>query len=162
MRQVPEYTSKHPFEADSRLDGLMLVCSDGRFESHLADFRKHLMDTMGLRRVDRYFVPGAQLQFASAAAGYPDADAATGFWARFLIDHHHIGTIVIIGHEQCAAYRLARRYESFDDDALRQQQCADLQLARAIIINECTDVNVYLYYMRPSADDAAVEFFSIE
>jgi hypothetical protein len=162
MRQIPDYTSQHQFEADVRPDGLMLVCSDGRFESHVDDFRNHLRNSLSLQRMDRYFLPGAQLQFVSAAAGYTDTDLATSFWSRFLIDHHAIGAVVIIGHEQCAAYRFAPAYQNLDDDGLRQRQSMDLRQARDLMISEYPNVHVYLYYMRPTVDNAAVEFFAVE
>ena len=162
MLQPPEYTSKIPFEADDHLDGLMLVCSDGRFENHVDDFRKYLVETMELRRLDRYFVPGAQLQFLSREAGYPDADLTTGFWARFFIDHHHTGKVIIIGHEHCAAYRFAPAYQKLSDDELRERQNTDLTLIRDFITDKYPSISVYIYYMRPTIKNNAVEFFRVE
>jgi hypothetical protein len=82
----PEYTSNKQFDPDHHLDGLFLVCSDGRFEEHANDFREHLRQTLGLRKLDRYFMPGSQLQFASAETGHPAADKATDYWTG-----HHLG-----------------------------------------------------------------------
>lgn len=146
MLQPPEYTSKIPFEADDHLDGLMLVCSDGRFENHVDDFRKYLVETMELRRLDRYFVPGAQLQFLSREAGYPDADLTTGFGRASL----STGKVIIIGHEHCAAYRFAPAYQNLSDDELRERQNTALTLIRDFITDKYPCISVHLYYMRPT------------
>jgi hypothetical protein len=41
-----------PVDGNDRLDGLMLVCNDGRFENHVDDFCSHLAHTLS-RIADR-------------------------------------------------------------------------------------------------------------
>src|ERR1700722_2763455 len=99
IAEQAEYTSPRQFDPDHHLDGLFLVCSDGRFEDQVNDFREHLRKTLGLRRLDRYFMPGSQLQFVSSESGHPSVDQATAYWTKFFIDNHHLSHVVIVGHE---------------------------------------------------------------
>jgi hypothetical protein len=161
MSEEPAYTSDIIFDPGSHLDGLVLVCSDGRFEKHVDEFRQHLLNTLGLRKIDRYFIPGSQLQFLSAEAGYPDADLTTGYWARFFIEKHHTGQVVIIGHEHCAAYTSAPAFKGFSAEQLRRQQEVDLKQIRASILQQFPRIRVHLYYMAPREDNSGVDFFNI-
>jgi hypothetical protein len=156
-----EYTSNKQFDPDHHLDGLFLVCSDGRFEEHVNDFREHLRRTLGLRKLDRYFMPGSQLQFVSAESGHPATDKATDYWTKFFIDNHHLSHVVIVGHELCAAYKSAPAYQGFGPDRLRQQQEQHLLHWRNLILQDYPHIRVHLFYMKPADDNSRVEFFSV-
>jgi|HubBroStandDraft_1064217.scaffolds.fasta_scaffold01246_11 hypothetical protein len=157
----PAYTSNKQFDPSHRLDGLFLVCSDGRFEEQVNDFREHLRRILGLRKLDRYFIPGSQLQFVSTEAGYPPADKATDYWARFFIDNHHLSHVVIVGHELCAAYQSAPAYQGFGPDRLRQQQETHLLRRRDLILRDYPNIRVHLYYMKPCDGNSGVDFFTV-
>jgi len=155
------YTSNKPFDPDHHLDGLFLVCSDGRFEAHVNDFREHLRQSLGLRKLDRYFVPGSQLQFVAGAAGHPSTDQATEYWAKFFIDNHVLHHVVIVGHELCAAYGAAPAYKNLSPAQLRQQQEAHLRQRRDLIQKDYPNVQIHLYYMKPRDGNSGVDFFSV-
>ncbi|MBV9303784.1 MAG: hypothetical protein JOY62_09135 [Acidobacteriaceae bacterium] len=157
----PEFTSDKRFDADHHLDGLLVVCGDGRFEEQVNDFREHLRQKLGLRRLDRYFVPGSQLQFSASETGHPSTETATDYWTRFFIDKHHLAHVVIVGHELCAAYRSAPAYQNFGPDQLRAQQTRDLLQTRNLIRQNYPYLRVHLYYMKPKEDDSGVEFFFV-
>jgi hypothetical protein len=161
ISEQPEYTSNKQFDPDHRLDGLFLVCSDGRFEEHVNDFREHLRKTLGLRRLDRYFMPGSQLQFASGETGHPSTDEATDYWTKFFIDNHHLTHVVIAGHELCAAYKSAPAYQGYGPDRLRQQQETHLRRWRERILRDYPNVRVHLYYMQPADGNSGVDFYPI-
>jgi hypothetical protein len=150
-----------PFDADDHLDGLLLVCSDGRFEEHVDEFREYLRQSLGLRRLDRYFVPGSQLQFVSTEAGLPAADIATDYWAEFFINNHHLTHVVVVGHEHCAAYRSAPAYKGFPLDRLRHQQEEHLHHLRGLINQHHPRLQVHLFYMRPKDGGFGVDFFRL-
>lgn len=158
----PQYTSTKPFDIDHHLDGLFFVCSDGRFEEHVNDFREYLRQKLGIRRLDRYFIPGSQLQFVAQEVGYPPSDEATAFWNRFFIENHHLGYVVIVGHELCAAYKSAPAYQGFSPEQLREQQEKHLVRRGELIRAEYPNVRVHLYYMKPKSDHSAVEFFAVK
>jgi hypothetical protein len=161
MSDRPAFTSHVPFDQDSHLDGLFVVCSDGRFERHVNEFREHLQTSLGLHKLDRYFVPGSQLHFVTGQVGYPDIGQATDFWARFFIDNHLLKHVVIVGHEMCAAYSNAPAFKNFGLDELRQRQYADLCTRRDKILQHYPKLGVHTYYMKPAEDQAAVDFFPV-
>jgi hypothetical protein len=158
----PVYTSNKQFDPGHHLDGLFLVCSDGRFEEQVNDFRGYLRNALRLQKLDRYFIPGSQLQFVSKEAGYrPDADAATDFWTKFFIDNHYLKHVVIVGHELCAAYTSAPKYRNSSPAELRRIQETDLRHRRDAIRFVYPLIDVHLYYMKPSDDRTKVEFFPV-
>ena len=160
--EQPHYTSDRPFDINDHFDGLFVVCSDGRFEEHVNDFREYLRKKLGIRRLDRYFIPGAQLQFVTEEAGYLSTDEATAFWSRFYIDNHHLSYVVIVGHELCAAYRLAPAYQGFSPEQLRERQEEHLRRRGELLRAEYPNVRVHLYYMKPKSDNSAVDFFVVK
>lgn len=96
---MPIYTCTEPWNP-TRIGGLALYCSDGRWGDACDEFCHHCLQ---LPRYDRYALPGGPAWLVPRDEG---AELSRAAWEQleFLVRIHELGRIVLIGHYGCAYY----------------------------------------------------------
>jgi hypothetical protein len=116
------YTSDLPF--DSGLpDSLAICCVDGRFGRQMRQF---IEDGLGWHQADRFIIPGGPAWLLLERSMVREQDV-TRAHLEFLIRHHDIQRVALIGHADCGYYQMHLGYT--DADARYKVQVADLRQA---------------------------------
>ena len=130
---------------------LVIHCSDGRFQPHFQDF---LRRDLGLEHYTLVAVPGG-VHFLTLVDYLPKFSWAGWRWVKFLVDLAPPARVILIAHEDCRWYRDSRFGLPPPDP--RAKQLADLQAARAGLVERFGKVPVELYYARVAGERVAFE-----
>ncbi len=133
------YIADVGFKSAQHAQLLFVACSDFRFRQAFFDFQKNFLQNRG---IDQIIVPGGVLCFFGGRYGYPDSARVAEFWARFLGEHHHIEEVILLGHEDCAAYANAPKLKSLSGEQLKEEQLEDLLAAKQVIEDSLPNVKV--------------------
>lgn len=125
---------------------LSVACSDRDYRQALAEFHARF-EQAGL---DRMVEPGGpQILGLDLAEG---ADLAVKR-ARFLVDHHGISSIVLIGHHKCGAYAAIYEPRGWSQEQIDEQVKADLRaVSRSLSEAFGDNVRIYLFFAEPIGD----------
>jgi hypothetical protein len=133
------YQSNIHWKADRKADTLVVHCSDYRFQRFFLDF---VTNGLKLTEYDLVAVPGG-VQMLTVAHYIPKVRSLMRKWLGFLVEHHALKRVVIIGHDDCGWYKDFRFGPVHID--LKQRQIQDLKEVADTLHSEL-GVGVDIYF----------------
>ncbi len=149
---TPLFTSSEPYKSQ-RIGAAALYCSDGRLGDHIDEF---LHQGLGLPRYDRLTCPGGPVALADRMFALWDTRGVEE-QLRFLVTAHSLEQVVLLGHQDCAYYRV-RIGLAGDEAAAAQRQ--DLKRAATLIQHMSPAIVVSAYFVELSGE--RVQFVAVE
>jgi hypothetical protein len=148
---APFKSSPGTFRQHHKTAVLSVACSDRDYRQALSEFHACL-EASG---VDRIVEPGGPLvmllEFAEGRGNIVER-------AEFLVKHHKIYNILLIGHHQCGAYKDKYKSLEWGEERIDEQVKRDLLLVKEKIRTRIRgDFCVYLFFMRPEKDRVVFE-----
>lgn len=138
---------------EGKAEWLAVHCSDYRYHAHFEEF----LSSRGAEDADRIAVPGGPHCLFPLAA-FPKWAWAGKKWLEFLVEHHHLHSIVLISHEGCSWYR-SLHIGGLALANLADRQVADLLKVRQFVSDLFPKLTVEAYFARPQG--GTVEFFAV-
>ena len=149
MGAQPVFTSQLPWKTGRKVETLVINCSAWDFRPYFAEFaEKYLKFT----EYDHLAVPGG-IQILSMASFFVKLASMMMKWVEFLVTHHGLKKIVILGHDDCSWYKDFRFGPIHVD--LKKRQIDDL-LAVAQMLRSKLNIAVEIYFAQPQADGKVV------
>ena len=113
------------------MNTLLIGCSDGRIARRL----EALLDELGHPDANRMLVPGGPLPFTR-----PGSERRVALsYAREIIEVHDVRRIILVAHQECAAYQRALGGMGFDQRELLER---DLRKVKTLFETEFSGVDV--------------------
>ena len=137
MKLHTVFKSKRLFCDSHKVQDLFIACSDFRFRKIFGEFLK----TSKVAQTDRMIVPGGHLSIFIAQT----KKFFLG-WIKLLAVKHKIREIIIVGHEECAAYAGIPKYGRLGPNKLKQIQLNDLVKSKKVIQKLLPGVSVKLFF----------------
>ena len=122
---LDEFTAPTPWNG-TRPGALVVCCSDGRWHTQIEEF----IHTIVSDRPDLYVVPGGPAGLTVWSSSFDEAHVAERSF-RFLAEQHHLESVWLIAHQDCAYYRT--KYDPHDDDFVIRRQLEDVKRAAETI-----------------------------
>ncbi|MCX6781543.1 MAG: hypothetical protein NTW66_00240 [Candidatus Magasanikbacteria bacterium] len=137
------YESKIPWKAERKANTLVIHCSAFDLRPYFADFAAN---GLKLAEYDLVAVPGG-VQMLTVAHYIAKVRVLMRKWLGFLVEHHNLTKVVIIGHDDCSWYKDFRFGPIHID--LKQRQIADLKEVAAILREEMkVGVDIYFAHIK--------------
>lgn len=152
------FVSKSDFKDTAEAKVLLIACSDFRFRKAFYEFQDKVLEDGG---TDVINVPGGVISFFAERYNYPDTGKAAEFWTKFVAEKHKIKEIVLLGHEDCAAYVNAPKLENHGKEKLREEQTEDLLAAKQLIEDLLPDVKIKTYFASINKEEGKVSFSEV-
>lgn len=123
-----------------------VYCSDGRFTKYV----EAVLQKIGHDRLDVLSIPGgpALLSQNWATKFFEVETVREGL--LFLVDRHHLKTVVLIAHQDCGFYR--EKYGAASREEIRKAQEADLLSAKNVLTKAREGLTVHVLYAQVSGD----------
>jgi hypothetical protein len=131
--------------------GLVVHCSDPRFQPHFHDFLRRAL------RLERYAllaVPGGA-QFLTLVDYLPKFSWAGWRWVKFIGDIAPPSRVVLIAHDDCLWYKHVRGRSKLGE--IHAKQLEDLRRVEAGVRERFRNVAVELYFARLEGNSATFE-----
>ncbi len=128
------------------MNTLLIGCSDGRIARRL----EALLDDLGEPEANRMLVPGGLLPLTRPGTERRVALACV----REIVEAHDVRLIVLVAHQECAAYQRALGGLGFDQQELLER---DLRKVKTLLETEFPreDVRCYVIPWREDGEGAA-------
>ena len=129
------------------MDALLIGCSDGRI------VRRHeaLLEELGRPEANRMLVPGGLLPLTRPGSERRVALACV----REIVEVHDVRLILLVAHQECAAYERALGGLGFDQLELLER---DLRRVKALLETELPGVEVRCYVIPWREDGEGAAF----
>jgi carbonic anhydrase len=118
------------------MNALLIGCSDGRIARRL----EALLDDLGHRDANRMLVPGGLLPLTRPGSERRVALSCV----REIVEAHDVRTIVLVAHQECAAYQRALGGLGFDQQELLER---DLRKVKTLLETEFSGVDVRCFFI---------------
>ena len=140
---LPPFTSSRgSFHPHSKTQFLAVDCSDRDYRKAFAEFNS-LLEPFG---VDRIVEPGGPLVFLEELGKRRQPELTR---AKFLIKHHGVKYLVLVGHHACGAYRV--RLPKLAEQELDRIINKDLLLLKKRLA-KILNINVSAFFAAPKGD----------
>ena len=147
------FESPIPFYTGS-VQTLVIHCSQHNYQQPIDAFmRTHLR----CESYDRLVLPGGP-QFFLSPSYMPKFEWAGRKWTEFLVTHHHITELILIGHDACAWNSSVGDLK--DPAQLRTYTCQSLCGLRDLALRVSAPFTVQIFFAQPNAHNH-VEFLSV-
>lgn len=140
---------------DQRPQTLIVHSSDGRYQEAFWEFTEQYLK---LQCHDSLVVPGGPFTLRLVSL-YPKAQWATKFFLEFLMKHHQVSRIVLVGHDGCAWYK-SFTFGGRELNLLKGKQVEDLKTIAQTVRGIYTHVTVEAYLAKP--EGGHVQFFVVD
>jgi carbonic anhydrase len=129
------------------MDTLLIGCSDGRIARRL----EALLDEIGAPEANRMLVPGGLLPLTRPGTERRVALSCV----REIVEAHAVRTIVLVAHQECAAYERALGGLGFDQQELLER---DLRKVKRLLETELSGVDVRCFVIPWREDGEGAAF----
>jgi carbonic anhydrase len=143
------YLAETPWNGQ-RPGALVVCCSDGRWHTQVEEFICEFVSD----RPDLYVVPGGPAGLSTWSSSFDEAHVAEKS-LRFLADHHHLQSVWLIAHADCAYYR--NKYHPHEVGFVVRRQEEDLMRASETINRWYPQITVHQIYARLYGDRVAFD-----
>jgi len=128
------------------MNTLLIGCSDGRIARRL----QTLLDELGAPEANRMLVPGGPLPLTRPGSERRVALSSV----REIVEAHDVRSIVLVAHQECAAYERALGGLGFDQLELLER---DLRKVKTLLETEfsAVDVRCFVIPWREDGEGAA-------
>jgi carbonic anhydrase len=125
-----------PSEILPGMNALLIGCSDGRIAGRL----DALLTEIGHPDANRLLVPGGLLPFTR-----PGSERRVALsYVREIVDVHDVRQVILVAHQECAAYAKALGGLGFDQRELLER---DLRKVKTLLETEISGVDVRCYVL---------------
>lgn len=129
------------------MDALLIGCSDG----HIAGRLETLLGDLGYPEANRMLVPGGLLPLTRPGS---ERRVALGY-VREIVEVHDVRRIILVAHQECAAYRRALGGFGFDQQEILER---DLRKVKRLLETEFPSVDVHSYMIPWREDGESAAF----
>jgi carbonic anhydrase len=129
------------------MNTLLIGCSDGR----IAPCLEALLNQVGQPEANRMLVPGGVLPLTRPGSERRVALSCV----REIVEAHDVRQILLVAHQECAAYERALGGRGFDQQELLER---DLRRVKTLLETEFSGVDVHCYVIPWREDGEGAAF----